>query len=204
MNGSSPDTAAPAAELAVERVETLAAPEMAELCEATDAAIIEGGGFGWVAPQGRAALERHFRGTLLVPERELFLARLNGLVVGSAQLVRPARHNEAQVHSATLTHAYIAPYARGHALARLLVGLVEERAAALGHRVLNLDVRETQATAILVFEALGYIRWGTHPAYARVGGRMVAGHHYYKLLEPGRGRRAGRPGGGGGGQAAAP
>ena len=201
LNNSSPDTAA---ELAVERVETLAAHEMAELCEATDAAIIEGGGFGWVAPQGRAALERHFRGTLLVPERELFVARLNGLVVGSAQLVRPPRNNEAQAHCATLTHAYIAPYARGHTLARLLVGLVEERAVALGHRVLNLDVRETQATAIVVFEALGYIRWGTHPAYARVGGRMVAGHHYYKLLEPGRGRRASRPGSAGVGHEAAP
>ena len=86
----------------------------------------------------------------------------------------------------------------------LLKHLDYPRAAALGHRVLNLDVRKTQATAILVFEALDYIRWGTDPAYARVGGRMVAGHHYYKLLEPGRGRRAGRPGGGGGGQAAAP
>lgn len=193
--GPSPDVAAPlASQMAVERVATLADHEMAELCEATDAAIIEGGGFGWVEPQGRAALERHFRGTLLVPERELFVARLDGMVAGSAQLVRPPRNNEAQALCATLTHAYIAPYARGHGLARLMVLRVEERAAAIGHRVLNLDVRETQATAIAVFEALGYVRWGTHPAYARVGGRMVAGHHYYKLLEPARGRRAGRTG----------
>jgi hypothetical protein len=35
---------------------------------------------------------------------------------------------------------------------------------------------------------MGYIRWGTHPAYARVRGQTVAGHYYYKLLEPGRGR----------------
>jgi RimJ/RimL family protein N-acetyltransferase len=54
--------------------------------------------------------------------------------------------------------------------------------------VLNLDVRETQESAIKLFEALGYIRWGTHPAYARVDGRTVAGHFYHKLLEPGRGR----------------
>jgi ribosomal protein S18 acetylase RimI-like enzyme len=161
---------------------------LAELCEATDAAIIEGGGFGWVEPQGRDALARHFRGALLVPERELFVARLDGTVVGSAQLVRPPRNNEAQAFSATLTHAYIAPYARGHGLARLLVTRVEERAAALGHRVLNLDVRATQLGAIALFEGLGYVRWGTHPAYARLDGETVAGHHYYKLLEPGRGR----------------
>jgi hypothetical protein len=84
------------AELRVDRVTELDDHDIAELCEATDAAIIEGGGFGWVEPQGRAALERHFRGVLLVPERELFVARLDGMVVGSAQLVRPHRNNEAQ------------------------------------------------------------------------------------------------------------
>ncbi len=175
-------------ELQVERAEALDDAELADLCEATDAAIIEGGGFGWVEPQGREALARHFRGVLLVPACELFVARLDGVPVGSAQLIRPPRNNEAQAFGAQLTHAYIAPYARGHGLARLLVRRVEERAAALGHRVLNLDVRETQNTAIALFETLGYTRWGTHPAYARVKGRTVSGHYYYKLLEPPHGR----------------
>ncbi|MXP62942.1 GNAT family N-acetyltransferase [Roseomonas sp. M0104] len=175
-------------ELLVERTEALDEVDLADLCEATDAAIIEGGGFGWVEPQGREALARHFRGVLLVPAIELFIARLDGVPVGSAQLIRPPRNNEAQAFSAQLTHAYVAPYARGHGLARLMVHRVEERAAALGHRVLNLDVRETQNTAIALFEGLGYTRWGTHPAYARVRGRTVAGHYYFKLLEPTRGR----------------
>ncbi|MBI0434797.1 GNAT family N-acetyltransferase [Roseomonas sp. KE0001] len=174
--------------LEVERAEALDEAELADLCEATDAAIIEGGGFGWIEPQGREALTRHFRGVLLVPAISLFVARLDGVPVGSAQLIRPPRNNEAQAFSAHLTHAYIAPYARGHGLARLLVRRVEEHAAALGHRVLNLDVRETQATAIALFEGLGYIRWGTHPAYARVRGQTVAGHYYHKLLEAPRGR----------------
>jgi len=185
------DALAKTPHLWVERVAELPDHEMAELCEATDAAIIEGGGFGWVEPQGRAALERHFRGVMLVPERELFIARLDGMVVGSAQLVRPHRNNEAQAFAAHLTHAYIAPYARGHGLARLLIERVEERAVALGHRVINLDVRETQGTAIALFRALGYEHWGTHPFYARVKGQTVAGHYYCKLLEPGRGRRTG-------------
>ena len=30
---------------------------------------------------------------------------------------------------------------------------------------------------------LGYVRWGTHPVYARVEERIVPGHYYYKLLE---------------------
>jgi ribosomal protein S18 acetylase RimI-like enzyme len=177
--------------LLVEIATTLAEHDLADLCEATNAAISEGGGFGWVLPQDRAVLARHFRGVLLVPDRTLFLARLDGVVVGSAQLVRPPRNNEAQAFAAALTHAYIAPYARGFGLARLLVARVEEYAAAQGFRVLNLDVRETQKSAIALFESLGYVRWGTHPAYARVDGRTVAGHFYHKLLEPGRGRPTG-------------
>jgi len=176
---------------AVEIATTLSEHDLQDLCEATNAAIIEGGGFGWVQQQDRAVLARHFRGVLLVPDRVLFLARLDGVVVGSAQLVRPPRNNEAQAFAAQLTAVYIAPYARGFGLARLLLSRVEEHAAAMGFRVLNLDVRETQQSAITLFEAVGYVRWGTHPAYARVDGRTVAGHHYYKLLEPGRGRSTG-------------
>ena len=174
--------------MAVEIATTLSPHDLEDLCEATNAAIIEGGGFGWVQSQDRAVIARHFRGVLLVPDRILFVARLDGVVVGSAQLVRPPRNNEAQAFAAQLTHAYIAPYARGFGLARRLVGRVEEHAAAMGFRVLNLDVRETQERAIALFEANGYVRWGTHPAYARVDGRTVAGHFYCKLLEPGRGR----------------
>lgn len=175
-------------QLEVAKVDRLDPHELAALCEATNAAIVEGGGFGWVEAQSRAALERHFRGILLVPEREFFVAKLDGEVVGSAQLVRPPRNNEAQAFSAQLAHAFIAPYARGFGLARLLVRRVEERAAAMGVRVINLDVRATQEGAITLFEGLGYTRWGSHPAYARVGGATVAGYFYYRVIEPPHGR----------------
>lgn len=176
-------------DLAVERVEANIAPhDLASLCDATNAAIVDGGGFGWLDAQSRQTLERHFTNLLLLPEREFFLARLDGEVVGSAQLIRPPRHNEAQAFSAQLAHAFIAPYARGYGLARLLVRHVEGRAAAMGIRVINLDVRATQLSAIALFEALGYERWGTHPAYARVDGQTVAGHFYYRVLEVPGGR----------------
>jgi GNAT superfamily N-acetyltransferase len=175
--------------LRVERVRDISAGDLAALCEATDAAIIDGGGFGWVEAQGRDRLARHFRGVLLVPERELFLARLDGVPVGSAQLVRPPSHNEAQSFAATLAHMNLAPYARGFGLARLLVRRVEERAATLGHLVLNLDVRETQEQAIALFESLGYARWGTHPWYARIRGAVIAGQFYAKRLQPPRDRK---------------
>jgi ribosomal protein S18 acetylase RimI-like enzyme len=179
-------------ERAVERVERLSDEDLHALCEATHAAIIDGGGFGWVNPPGHRSLESYYRGVLLVPERQLFLVRLNNLPVGSAQLVRPPRNNEAQAFAATLMHAFVAPYARGHGLARMLTRAVEEAARAQGYHVLNLDVRETQAAAIRLYESLGFVRWGVHPAYARVSGKTVRGFYYYKRLKPsGRQREAG-------------
>ena len=118
------------------------------LCEATDAAIIDGGGFGWVNPPGRRALETYFRGVLLVPERELFVARLNGDIVGSAIWFARRATTRRRPSRRSLMHSYIAPYARGHGLARMLTRAVEERARELGYHILNLDVRETQTVAI--------------------------------------------------------
>ena len=172
------------AELAVERVEAFTEEDLHALCEATHAAILEGGGFGWVRPPERRSLEAYFRGLMLVPERQVFVARLNFHIVGSAQLVRPPRNNEAQAFSAQLMHSFIAPYARGHGLARLLTLRVEEAARAMKFQVLNLDVRETQQAAIRLYESLGYHRWGEHPLYARVRGKNVRGLFYYKLLQP--------------------
>jgi ribosomal protein S18 acetylase RimI-like enzyme len=173
----------------VERVTEFAEDDLHALCEATSAAIIDGGGFGWVNPPGLMALETYFRGVLLVPERELFVARLNGIIVGSAHLVRPPRNNEAQAHAAQLMHSYIAPYARSHGLARMLTMGVEERARELGYHVLNLDVRETQQAAIQLYESLGYVRWGVHPDYAFVRGQVVQGYFYYKRLRRPNSRR---------------
>ncbi len=191
-----PDTQETQPELNVERVLEISDDDLAALCEAADAAIIEGGGFGWVNPPGRQALERYFRGVLLVPERALFVARLNGLPVGSAQLVRPPRNNEAQAFSATLMHSFIAPYARGHGLARLLTQRVEEGARALGYFTLNLDVRETQDAAIRLYKSLGYVHWGSHPVYARVRGQTIQGHFFYKLLKPAPEKASGDKAGG--------
>lgn len=170
--------------LSVERLTEFDDHDLATLCEATDAAIIDGGGFGWVNPPGRRVLETYFRGVLLVPERELFVARLDGDVVGSAILVRPPRNNEAQAFAANLMHAYVAPYARGHGLARLLTQAVEDRARELGYHILNLDVRETQTAAIGLYERMGYVRWGEHPEYALIRGKPVTGYFYYKRLRP--------------------
>jgi ribosomal protein S18 acetylase RimI-like enzyme len=168
--------------VAVEKIDSLSATDLADLCEATEAAIAEGGGFGWLKRPQRETLEKYWRGFLLVPGRSLFVARLDGVIAGSAQLIRPPRNNEAQAFSAQLTSSFVAPWARGHGLARGLLAAVEQAARRAGIAILNLDVRATQEAAIRLYESAGYTRWGTHPAYARVAGRIVPGHFYYKRL----------------------
>jgi ribosomal protein S18 acetylase RimI-like enzyme len=175
-----------AIQVSVEAVNELKGADRHDLCDAAEAAIRDGGGFGWLRPPPRHVLEAFWQGVLLVPERSLFVARLDGVIGGSAQLVRPARNNEAQAHAATLTTSFVAPWARGHGLARGLVLAVEEVAQKEGFAIINLDVRETQRAAIALYEKLGYRRWGTHPYYARVGGKWIAGHFYSKVIDPGQ------------------
>ncbi len=171
------------ADIRVEEVEGLDNRELVELSEATEAAIESGGGFGWLTPPPRQTLEAYWKGVLVVPGRSLFIARLDGVIAGSAQLLRPTRNNEAQAAACTLMSAFVAPWARGHGLARMLTEAVENTARAEGFGMVNLDVRETQTVAIQMYESFGYVHWGTHPLYARLpDGSWVPGRFYYKVL----------------------
>jgi ribosomal protein S18 acetylase RimI-like enzyme len=169
--------------VAVECLEAFEGPDLHDLCDAAEAAILDGGGFGWLTPPPREVMETSWRGVLLVPERQLFVARLDGTIAGSAQLIRPPRNNEAQAHTGQLTTFFLAPWARGHGLARMMVERVESVAREVGLKVLNLDVRETQKRAIQVYDQLNFHRWGEHPQYARVDGRWVTGYFYTKDLQ---------------------
>ena len=166
----------------VEIIEKLSRGDLADLCQAADDAIRGGGGFGWLKPPLRNVMEAYWNGVLLVPDRTLIVGRLDGIIVGSAQLLRPTKNNEAQAHSAHLTTSFIAPWARGHGLARMIAVAVEDRARELGVRVLNLDVRETQEAAITLYRSLGYHEIGRHPHYARVDDKYVAGLYFWKDL----------------------
>jgi ribosomal protein S18 acetylase RimI-like enzyme len=170
--------------VAVERLTRFSGSDLPDLCEATEKAIVEGGGFGWLKPPPRQVLENYWRGVLLVPERRLVVGRLDGVIAGSAQLSKAPRNNEAQSFAGYLTGAFVAPWARGHGLGRGIVLEIERLARELGIACLNLDLRDTQRAAIGLYESMNYLRWGTHPMYARVDGRIVPGHYYYKCLSP--------------------
>ncbi len=156
--------------------------DLNDLCDATDAAIEAGGGFGWVQLPSREILERFWQGVIAMPARSLLVARLDGIICGTCQLVRPPANNEAQRHALQLTGHFVAPWARGHGLARLLVAEAEKIARQDDYSVINLDVRETQKAAIALYENMGYHLVGTHPYYARIDGAFIAGRYYTKAL----------------------
>src|SRR5207237_742150 len=97
----------------VERLTRYSGTDLDDLSEATESAIVEGGGFGWLKPPPRQLLENYWKGVLLVPERRLVVGRLDGVICGSAQLSRAPRNNEAQAMAGTVTSAFVAPWARG-------------------------------------------------------------------------------------------
>ncbi len=167
---------------AVERLSAFRGPDLHDLCDAADAAILDGGGFGWLKPPPRHVMETFWMGVLVVPERELFVARVDRTFAGSAELVRPPRNNQPPSYVGQLTMSFVAPWARSHGLARSLTLAIEEAARDAGLRVLNLDVRETQDAAIRLYESLGYRRWGKHPHYAWIEDRWATGFFYHKDL----------------------
>jgi ribosomal protein S18 acetylase RimI-like enzyme len=172
----------PPPRLSVEIAEKLKGADVTDLCDAAEAAIKAEGGFGWLKPPSREVMERYWRGVLVVPERTLFVARLDGVIAGSVQLVRPPRNNEAQAMGVHFNTAFMAPWARGHGLARMLLEAAEALAQKEGFAIANMDVRDTQDKAIALCEALNYTLWGTHPRYAQVNGEFVRGHFYFKHL----------------------
>ncbi len=174
----------PAGRVTVERLTQYSGTDLDDLCEATESAILEGGGFGWLKVPARQVLENYWKGVLLVPERRVVAGRLDGVIAGSVQLTRAPRNNEAQAFAGTITGAFVAPWARGRGIGRGILIEVETLARELGIVVLNLDLRDTQRAAIRLYETLGYQRWGTHPCYAQVDGRIVPGHYYYKQIAP--------------------
>ncbi len=168
----------------VERMTEFRHADLTELVQATEDAIREGIGFNWVLPPGRDVLETYWKGVLVVPERVLYVARLDGTLGGSIQLVKPGASKETSSFCVSVEAHFVAPWARGHGLAKMLLEAAEREARAQGFSVLRLSVRQTQDRAIHLYEENAYIKWGQLPYYEFVNAQMIGGNFYYKNLEP--------------------
>jgi len=170
--------------IAVERAKEFRGSDLSDLCQGTEDAILDGIGFNWVSPPVREVLESYWKGVLVVPERTLFVGRLDGVIVASIQLVRPSKNRETSAFSATIEGHFVAPWARGHGLAKGLLDAAEREASIQGFSTLLLHVRSTQTKAITLYRESNYLEWGILPNYEFVSGGMVSGHFFYKELKP--------------------
>jgi ribosomal protein S18 acetylase RimI-like enzyme len=168
----------------IERITEFRHADLEELCIATEDAIRDGIGFNWVLPPGIDVLESYWRGVLVVPDRVLFVGRVDGSLAGSVQLVKPGLSKETSSFCASMEAHFVAPWARGHGLAKMLLESAEREARAQGFSLIRLSVRETQEKAIKLYEDHGYVQWGRLPYYELVNAQMIAGRFYYKNVDP--------------------
>ncbi|MEI7669054.1 MAG: GNAT family N-acetyltransferase [Pseudomonadota bacterium] len=172
------------ADIKVSEITEFNSSDLEDICLATEDSIREGIGFNWISPPSRDVLESYWRGVLVVPERTLFAGRLEGTLAASIQLIKPPPSKQTTKFNATLGYHFVAPWARGHGLAKALLQAAEEEAKNCGFSVISLNVRETQEAALKLYHESGYIRWGIMPYYEMVGEAMIAGHYFYKNIKP--------------------
>jgi ribosomal protein S18 acetylase RimI-like enzyme len=167
-----------------EKLTSLSVADLDDLCRATEDAIKDGIGFNWVTPPMREVLEAYWKGALLVPTRSVFGGRLDGVLAASIQLVRPGKNKETSAFSCDIEAHFVAPWARGHKLAKDLLEHAEREAAKDGFSLIRLSVRQTQERALNLYREAGYTEWGSMPYYEYVNASMVTGHFFYKRLAP--------------------
>ncbi|MDA5194600.1 GNAT family N-acetyltransferase [Govanella unica] len=173
----------PAAVTETQELKTFQGSDLEDLCNATIEAIVDGEGFSWIKPPSMSALQAYWRGVLLIPERTLFVARLSGELVGTAQLIRPPSNNETGAFSVEVGTFFVAPWARGHGLARSLLADAEARARQDGFKSLEVNVRADREAAMSLAEGSGFTRWATKERYALIDGTYLPGHFYVKYLD---------------------
>ena len=169
--------------ITVEKIASFKRGELEELTSATMDAIKEGIGFGWVKPPPKNKVKDYWKGVLVVPNRWLFLGRYKGLVAGSLQVVTFTSTNEASIFRVFIDTHFVATWARGYGLARLLIEEAEKECILNNFSHVLLDVRETQKRAIKLYEQIGYKQWGELPSYHKLANNeMVSGKYFYKYL----------------------
>ena len=172
------------ANIKVEPVTQFKTADLEDLCQATEDAIRDGIGFNWVNPPSRDVLETFWRGVLVVPERVLLGGRIDGTLAASIQLLKPGPSKQTTAFCIQISNHFVAPWARGHGLAKALLVAAENEAQNSGFSVINLHVRATQEAALKLYHESGYTRWGIMPYYEMVGDTMIAGHYFYKNIKP--------------------
>lgn len=169
--------------IAIERLNDVA--EADALAEVLHACVMDGASVGFVWPFSLADARAFYTGpvaaALAAGGRFLLVARLDGRIVGTAQLDLAGMPN--QRHRADVMKVLVHPAARRRGIARLLMLALEQIARAEGRTLLTLDTREGDAAQPL-YASIGYTLAGVIPDYAMApeGGRLDATAYMFKRL----------------------
>ncbi len=171
----------------VELLSELNPLDLMDLCDATEATMLDTYGFNvgfnqWQPPL-RHDIEAYFKGVMLVPERKLIVGRLDNTIAGSIQLVLPHKFNNVSDFSVSLDNHFVAPWARNLGIAKNMLSFAEDYAKSGGYQILKLSVRSSREAAITLYEKCGYKKWGILDKYERIGNKILSGYFYSKDIE---------------------
>lgn len=143
------------------------------------ALVVEGASIGFLPPFSKEAAAEYWK-RVMRPGISLFIAKIDGRVVGSVQLHESSSQNG--VHRAEIAKMMIHPEFRQQGIARKLMVAAEEKAIREGKTLLVLDTREgTPANSLYI--SLGYVEVGRIPNYARsADGTLHTTVIYYKQI----------------------
>lgn len=170
----------------IELLKELNSLDLMDLCDATESTMLDTYGFSigfkqW-SPPLRDELESYFKGVMLIPERKLFIGRVDSTIGGSLQIVLPHETNQTSYFSVSLDNHFVAPWARNIGLSRKLLNEAENYVKSKGFTQIKLSVRANREAAINLYESCNYKRWGVLPQYETVGKQMFSGYYYFKDL----------------------
>jgi acetyltransferase len=161
-----------------------AASELGQLTALLVDAVDGGASVGFMPPLGHAEALDYWRGVVQsVGEgtRVLLVAMDGDVVEGAVQIALETRANGN--HRAEAMKLFVHRRARRRGLAKALMAEVERTARRLGRTMLVMDTRKG-GEAERMCEALGYVRFGEVPDYARsADGRLHTTAFFYRQLD---------------------
>jgi len=146
-------------------------------------AVASGASIGFMPPLTESEALNYWRSVIAAMRdgsRILLVAADGELIQGSVQIGFEMRANGN--HRAEAMKLFVHRRARRQGLARALMAAVESTARQIGRTLVLMDTR-TGGGAEKMCEALGYVKFGEVPDYARnADGRLHATSFFYKLL----------------------
>jgi ribosomal protein S18 acetylase RimI-like enzyme len=147
-------------------------------------AVDGGASIGFMPPLGEGEACSYWEGVIRAVRegtRVLLVARDGDQIQGAVQIDLEMRANGK--HRAEAMKLLVHRRARRRGLARALMTELESTARGLGRTLLVMDTRQG-GEAERMCEALGYVRYGEVPGYARSGdGRLHTTVFFYRQLE---------------------